>query len=51
LADPAVHHFTKEIIRDGLYKDFIGAVRDVELALEVLERVGEGIQDKISATS
>jgi hypothetical protein len=49
LNDPSVHNFTKQIIRDGLTKDPVDAVSDVETALEVLKEVMNerlGIKDK-----
>lgn len=36
---PGVHHFVKEIIQEGLDKDCLDAVKDVKLALEMLEKV------------
>jgi hypothetical protein len=37
LDDPSVSYFTKTIIREGLEKDLVDAVADVELALLILK--------------
>lgn len=37
MASDGVHNFTKSIIKEGLTKDPLDAVRDCELALDVLK--------------
>lgn len=41
LTSPSVHFFTKEIIKEGLTKDTLDAVKDVQFALEALTTVME----------
>ena len=39
LDDPSVSYFTKNIIHEGLEKDTVDAVADIETALEVVKEV------------
>ena len=45
LADPAVHDFTKKVIREGLTKDCVDAVCDIHLAVQALEMVRDDALD------
>jgi len=46
MESPSVHFWTKEIIREGLNKDCVDAVYDVELALKVLRARMNGILEE-----
>lgn len=39
LDSPSVHQWTKDIIKEGLHKDCVGAAHDVALALTALRLV------------
>lgn len=51
LENPAVHEFTKRILREGLEKDALDAYWDAKLAADLLDKVAYDILQKMGGGS